>query len=219
MYVDHPRLSGCRGFAGFLDLGLVLRTVRCGDRGGALADCDRAELAVGLCGQERAPGACGRSSRRRRGRTGGAAALSGRRCTHAGCDTGFAATATAAARSLRAASACSRLSREEIRTAARIAPAMAKPAPTRNARSNPCVRAIEALCTPAWSALWVRLLAIVARIASPSAPPICRVVLFSPEARPASRGSVLVTAAIVTGTNENPSPAPASSDGPSTSAR
>ncbi len=33
------------------------------------------------------------------------------------------------------------------------------------------------------------------------------------------RGSVPVTAAIVTGTNESPSPTPASSDGPSTSAR
>ena len=34
-------------------VGLVLRAVRGGDRGGALADRDRAELAVGLGGQER----------------------------------------------------------------------------------------------------------------------------------------------------------------------
>ena len=34
-------------------VGLVLRAVRGGDRGGALGDRDRAELAVGLCGQER----------------------------------------------------------------------------------------------------------------------------------------------------------------------
>src|ERR1700739_4885388 len=145
MYVDHPRLGGCRGFAGFLDLGLVLRTVRCGDRGGALADCDRADSRSASAAGNAAPGACGRSSRRRRGETGGAAALPGRRCTHAGCDAGFAAAAAAAAPSLRAACACSRLSREEIMTAARIAPASAKPAPTSNARSTPCVKAIEAL--------------------------------------------------------------------------
>ena len=54
--------------------------------------------------------------------------------------------------------------------------------------------------TPAEQAL-VRLLAMVAKIASPSAPPICWEVLISPEARPASCGLVLVTAAIVTGTD------------------
>ena len=100
MYVDHPRLSGCRG---------------CTGRNSRPASAAR----------NAAPGACGRSSRRRRGRTGRAAALPGRRCTLAGCNTGFAAAATAAAPWLRAASACSRPSREEIRTAARIAPAQA----------------------------------------------------------------------------------------------
>ena len=97
MYVDHPRLSGCRG---------------CTGRNSRPASAAR----------NAAPGACGRSSRRRRGRTGRAAALPGRRCTLAGCNTGFAAAATAAAPWLRAASACSRPSREEIRTAARIGP-------------------------------------------------------------------------------------------------
>ena len=70
------------------------------------------------------------------------------------------------------------------------------------------------LWTPAWSRLWVRLLATVARIARPSAPPTCWEVLISPEARPASCGLVPVTAAIVTGTNAKPSPNAASSDGP-----
>src|SRR5207244_4209653 len=85
-------------------------------------------------------------------------------------------------------------------------------------RSNPLVRATEALWTPEWRRLWVRLLAIVARIASPSAPPICCEVLIRPEASPASCGLVPVTAAIVTDTNANPNPTAASSDGPSTSA-
>ena len=118
----------------------------------------------------------------------------------------------------RAATECSRLSCEAIRTMARIAPATAKPAPTRNARSNPLVRASEALWTPEWKRLWVRLLAIVARIASPSAPPIRCAVLISPDANPASCGLIPVTAAIVTDTNANPNPTAASSDGPSTSA-
>ena len=72
--------------------------------------------------------------------------------------------------------------------------------------------------TPLWSRLWVWLFATVARIARPSAPPTCCAVLIRPEARPASCGLVPVTAAMVTGTNANPSPTAASSDGPSTSA-
>ena len=47
------------------------------------------------------------------------------------------------------------------------------------------VSAIEASWTPEWKRLWVRLLAIVARIASPSAPPTCCEVLIRPEANPA----------------------------------
>ena len=69
-----------------------------------------------------------------------------------------------------AAFECSWLSREEISTAARIAPATAKPAPTRNAWSKPLVSATAELWTPACNRLWVRLLAIVARIASPERP-------------------------------------------------
>ena len=51
-----------------------------------------------------------------------------------------------------------------------------------------------------------RELAIAARIARPSAPPICCDVLIRPEARPASCGSTPATAAIVIGTNAKPRP-------------
>src|SRR5207302_1893934 len=51
------------------------------------------------------------------------------------------AAAAGVGSSLRAAAECARLSREEISTNARIAPTRAKPAPTRNARSNPLVKA------------------------------------------------------------------------------
>ena len=44
--------------------------------------------------------------------------------------------------------------------------------------------------------------------ASPTEPPICRLVLISPEATPASAGWTPVRLAIVTGTNENASPIP-----------
>ena len=101
---------------------------------------------------------------------------------------GQPAAAAGAGSPLRAVTECSRLSREEISTMARIAPATAKPAPTRNAWSNPLVRATEALWTPEWKRLWVRLLAIVVRIASPTAPPICWEVLIRPDAGPASCG-------------------------------
>ena len=63
--------------------------------------------------------------------------------------TGQAATGVAAASPRRAASACSRLSREEISTAARIAPTSAKPAPTRNASWKPSVSATARSRTPA----------------------------------------------------------------------
>ena len=101
---------------------------------------------------------------------------------------GQPAAAAEAGSPLRAVTECSRLSREEISTMARIAPATAKPAPTRNAWSNPLVRATEALWTPEWKRLWVRLLAIVVRIASPTAPPICWEVSIRPDAGPASCG-------------------------------
>ena len=60
----------------------------------------------------------------------------------------------------------------------------------------------------------VREFATVASTARPSAPPTCWEVLISPLASPASRSATPETAAIVTGTNENPSPIAASSDGP-----
>src|SRR6202790_2677123 len=149
------------------------------------------------------------------------------RCRHTGYQVPLArhpglrqssVTAARAGLPLRTATHCSRLARDEINTKARIAPATAKPAPTRNARSNPMVSATDALRIPEWKRLWVRLLAIVARIASPSAPPSCCEVLIRPAASPASCGLVPMNAAIVTDTNANPNPTPASSDGPSTSA-
>ena len=54
----------------------------------------------------------------------------------------------------------------------------------------------------------VRLVAMLERIATPSAPPICCEVLNSPEARPASCGAMLVVAIRVIGTKTNPSPKP-----------
>jgi hypothetical protein len=50
--------------------------------------------------------------------------------------------------------------------------------------------------------------AIVVTAASPIEPPICRLVLTSPEATPASAGWTPVMLAIVTGTNESASPIP-----------
>ena len=52
----------------------------------------------------------------------------------------------------------------------------------------------------------MRVLAIVASTARPSAPPICWEVLMSPDASPESSGEMPLTAAIVTGTNAKPSP-------------
>src|SRR5215207_821210 len=124
-----------------------------------------------------------------------------------------AATAAGAASPRRAASTCSRLSREEISTAASNAPRRAKPAPTRNASWKPSVSATAGLRSPEANTSSVREVATVARIASPSAPPTCWEVLMSPEARPASSWFVPVTAAIVTGTNAKPSPTAATSDG------
>ncbi len=58
---------------------------------------------------------------------------------------GTAAASPPAALPMRAAFECSWLSREEMSTAARIAPATARPAPTRNARSKPLVIATAEL--------------------------------------------------------------------------
>src|ERR671935_39853 len=52
------------------------------------------------------------------------------------------------------------------------------------------------------------VVAIALVAATPIAPPICRLVLTRPEATPASARSTPVRLAIVTGTNENPMPAP-----------
>ncbi len=81
-----------------------------------------------------------------------------------------------------------------------------------NARWKPSVRATGIGSPPATRSP-VRLLAIEARIARPSAPPICCDVLIRPEARPASWFSTPDTAATVIGTNAKPRPTAASSDG------
>src|SRR5262249_25120440 len=72
-----------------------------------------------------------------------------------------------------------------------------------------------------WLAMrWlVRLVAMVVRTASPSAPPTCWDVLSRPEARPYSRSWTPVSARIVIGTNAKPRPSAISNDGPSRSAR
>ncbi|MEJ7716026.1 MAG: MBL fold metallo-hydrolase [Thermoleophilaceae bacterium] len=126
-------------------------------------------------------------------------------------------TAAASASPRWAASACSRLSREEISTAARMAPSNASPAQVRKAFWNPSVSATVRTRSPSSNALEVAELATVAVIARPSAPPTCWLVLMSPEARPASEGSVPVTAAMVEVTKAKPSPTAASMEGKSTS--
>ena len=59
---------------------------------------------------------------------------------------------------------------------------------------------------PAATLSLVRVVAIVDRIAIPSAPPICCDVLIRPEASPASDGWTPASAAIEIGTNEKPIP-------------
>ena len=61
--------------------------------------------------------------------------------------------------------------------------------------------------------------ATVAMSARPTAPPTWREVLIRPEASPASWSGTPVVAAIVIGTNDNPSPTPTSTTGPNTWAR
>ena len=74
-----------------------------------------------------------------------------------------------------------------------------------NAPLNPCVSATgSAACA---SSAWVtRVVEMVERIASPSDPPTCCVVLSRPEASPESWGATPVVAAIVIGTNDIPRP-------------
>src|SRR4051794_31267017 len=111
-----------------------------------------------------------------------------------------------------AARACARLARPDTSSAARIAPATANTAPTVNAAWKPSVSAPGGAWCDA-SELVVTLFAIVARMARPSAPPICWDVLISPEASPSSCGSTPDTAATVIETNAKPSPTAASRDG------
>src|SRR4051794_6793248 len=151
----------------------------------------------------------------------------------------YAVAAAGWASPRRAASACSRLSREEIITAASRAASTANPAPTRNASWKPSVRATAGVRTPEATAALVRPFATAASTARPSAPPTRRAVLMRAEARAApagrgarrpcwavwmrrdggraSAGSVPVTAATVTGTNASPSPHPRMSVGSRTS--
>src|SRR4051794_1351786 len=91
-----------------------------------------------------------------------------------------------------------------MRTAARSAPSTANPAPTTNAWWKPLWGAGGSARWPARSD--VRATAMVARIASPSEPPICRAVLTRPDASPASCGALPAIAAMVTGTNARPTP-------------
>src|SRR4051794_13038446 len=100
-------------------------------------------------------------------------------------------------------------------TPAASAPSAAKPAPTQNAAEKPPVSAAAAVWPPSASAA-VRDDATVASTARPSEPPNWRDVLISPEARPASSRRTPVTPAIVTGTNEKPSPVAVTTDGTNT---
>src|SRR6266508_1997804 len=86
-------------------------------------------------------------------------------------------------------------------------PATPKPTATQNARLKPPVSADE-IESPALVRWLVRVVETVEKIATPSAPPICCVVLMSPDASPASCGATPASAAIDIGTNENPSPTP-----------
>jgi hypothetical protein len=85
-----------------------------------------------------------------------------------------------------------------------------------NERAKPAVIASPCDTVPSRSA--VRAVASVASSARPRPPPTWRDVLTSPEARPASRPSTPAVAAIVTGTKEQPIPAAATIEAPSTSA-
>jgi hypothetical protein len=78
-------------------------------------------------------------------------------------------------------------------------------AATVNPPLNPCVSATGSAAPPR-SASLKRVVETVERIASPSDPPTCCVVLSRPEASPESSGATLVVAAIVIGTNDIPRP-------------
>jgi hypothetical protein len=75
---------------------------------------------------------------------------------------------------------------------------------------NPCVSAAGSE-EPPWSALVARLVDTEERIARPSEPPTCWVVLTSPEASSESRAATPFVAEIVIGTNDIPRPVPSTS--------
>ena len=81
---------------------------------------------------------------------------------------------------------------------------------TMKAPLNPWVRATGS-AEPPCRALVTRLVETEERIAKPSEPPTCWVVLSSPEASPESPLATPLVAAIVTGTNDSPRPGPRTS--------
>jgi hypothetical protein len=80
-------------------------------------------------------------------------------------------------------------------------------APTTKAPLKPWVSATGS-GEPEWRALVKRLVETEERIARPSEPPTCWVVLRSPEASPDSLAGTPLVAAIVIGTNDIPIPMP-----------
>ena len=92
-------------------------------------------------------------------------------------------------------------------TTARTTPMAQSNAATAKAPLNPWVRAIGN-AEPPCSALAERLVETEDRIARPSEPPTCWVVLSSPDASPESPLATPLVAAIVIGTNDIPRPAP-----------
>ena len=81
------------------------------------------------------------------------------------------------------------------------------PASTQKPSEKPLVAATACEWPDLRSAL-VCVNATVEATATPSAPPICCVVLISPDARPASCGATPASAAIDSGMNENARPKP-----------
>ena len=86
------------------------------------------------------------------------------------------------------------------------------------ARWYPPVSA-EAVESPSASRLSVRVVESVASTASPSAPPTCRLVFTSPEARPESLCVAPDIASVISDGNDRPAPTPSRSITGSTSTR
>ena len=103
------------------------------------------------------------------------------------------------------------------RNAAR-ADAIDSPAATTNAREYPALSA-AVTGTPPWpaaSAACARSVAIVASTARPREPPICREVLSTPEASPASVTATPAVAAAASGVNSRPRASEIRQPGPNT---